>query len=99
MVRAEYKVRAKVWLYPGEGRWHFANLSPKRSAEIRMRFGAVARGFGSLPVGVKIGRTEWRTSIFPDRKSGSYVFAIKADVRKKERIAVGDTITAVVQIR
>lgn len=64
-----------------------------------MRFGAVARGFGSLPVGVKIGRTEWRTSIFPDRKSGSYVFAIKADVRKKERIAVGDTITAVVQIR
>src|SRR5689334_14967496 len=99
MPRAEYKVRAKVWLYPGMGGWHFANLSPRQSTEIRIRFGTSARGFGSLPVSVKIGRTEWKTSIFPDRKSESYLFAIKAEVRKKEHIVAGRTITAVVQIR
>jgi|SRR5215510_8102086 len=96
---AEYRVRAKVWLYPGKGGWHFANLSPRQSAEIKGRFEADLRGFGSLPVSVSIGRTEWKTSIFPDRKSRSYLFAIKAEVRKKEGITAGDTITAVIQIR
>lgn len=99
MPAAEYKVRTKLWLYPGTGGWHFANLTPKQSTEIKARFGSVARGFGSLPVSVKIGRTEWRTSIFPDRKSGSYLFAIKVEVRKKERIVAGDTIAAVVRIK
>jgi hypothetical protein len=80
------------------GGWHFVNLSPKQSAEVRARFGGEAGGFGSLPVRVKVGRTEWRTSIFPDRKSRSYLFAIKADVRKAEGIAAGDAITAVVRV-
>jgi hypothetical protein len=97
--RAEYRVRAKVWRYPGKGGWHFANLSPRQSAEIRVRFGMDARGWGSLPVRVRIGQTDWETSLFPDRKSDSYLFAIKADVRKREGIATGDAITALVQIR
>ena len=97
--RAEYQVRTRVWLYAGVGGWHFANLSPRQSAEIRKQFGNEARGWGSLPVTVRIGRTEWRTSLFPDRKSKTYLFAIKAAVRKKEGIAAGDRITAVVQIR
>lgn len=98
MPRAQYRVRAKVWLYPGAGGWHFANLSRRHSTQIRSLFGPEARGFGSLPVRVKIGRTEWRTSLFPDRKSGSYLFAIKAAVREQERITAGDTISALVQI-
>ena len=97
--KAEYRVRAKVWLYPGAGGWHFVNLSPKQSAEIKARFGDASGGWGTLPVSVRIGNTEWRTSIFPDRKSGSYLFPIKAEVRKKERIAHGSSLTAVVQIR
>ena len=99
MARAEYKVRAEVWLYPGKAAWHFANLSAKQSSHIRKLFGAEAAAWGSLPVTVRIGETEWKTSIFPSKKSASYLFAIKAEVRKKEHIRVGDTITAVVQIR
>jgi len=87
-----------VWLYPGKGGWHFVNLSSKQSREIRALFGTDARGFGSLPVSVRIGETEWMTSIFPDRKSQSYLFAIKAAVRQKERITIGKTITAAVRI-
>jgi hypothetical protein len=97
--RAAYKVRAKVWLYPGAGGWHFANLSKKQSAQIRDLFGSEARGFGSLRVRVTIGRTEWQTSIFPDRKSNSYLFAIKLDVRRREKIAAGDTVSAMVRIK
>ena len=97
--RAEYRVRAVVWLYPGKGGWHFAALSPKQSSEIRARFGTDAKGWGSLPVSVRIGATEWTTSLFPDKKSRCYLFAIKAEVRQKEHIIAGNAITAVVGIR
>jgi hypothetical protein len=91
-------VRAKVWLYPGPGGWHFANLSAKHSFEIRERFADERRGFGSLPVTVRIGKTAWRTSIFPDKKAQTYLFAIKAAVRQSEHIVAGDTVRALVQI-
>ena len=97
--RAQYRVRARVWLYPGKGGWHFVNLSPRQSSEIRARFGTDAKGWGSLPVAVRIGQTEWTTSIFPQKTSGTYLFAIKVEVRQKEHIASGDTITADLWIR
>ena len=94
----QYRVRAKVWRYPGKGGWHFANLSRRQSAEIRIRFAEQRRGWGSVPVTVRIGRTVWQTSLFPDKKSPTYIFAIKADVRERERIGDGDTISAVVTV-
>lgn len=96
--KAEYRVRATVWLHLGRGGWHFASLSPKASREIRARFGMNARGWGSLPVRVRIGETEWRTSLFPGAKPRRYLFAIKAEVRQKEHITAGDTITATVRV-
>jgi hypothetical protein len=91
-------VRAKVWLYPGAGGWHFANLTPRQSHEIRVRFAQNRRGWGAVPVTVRIGKTAWRTSLFPDKKSDSYLFAIKAEVRRQEAIGAGDTIRAIVRI-
>lgn len=89
-----YTVRARVWRYQGASGWHFANLSTKQSAAIKARFGSTARGWGSIRARIRIGKTEWSTSLFPDRKSGSYLFAIKADVRKAENLSDGDRITA-----
>jgi hypothetical protein len=93
----DYTVRAKVWRWKG-GSWHFVNLSLKQSAEIRRRFGSTARGWGSIRVKVRIGETEWNTSLFPANKDKSYLFAIKANVRKAEDIGAGDRITALVHI-
>ena len=92
-------VRAKVWVYPGKGGWHFVTLPRKQSAEIRARFGANARGWGSLPITVRVGNTEWATSLFPEKKSSCYLFAIKAEIRKQEEISAGDTIAASIRIR
>lgn len=86
-------MRAKVWLYPGMAGWHFVTLPKKQSREIKERFGDLSRGWGSLPVIVTIGKTRWKTSIFPDKKSGAYLLPLKADVRKKEEIAESDAIT------
>lgn len=93
----DYKVRTKVWRWKG-GPWHFANLPARQSARIRKIFGTTARGWGSIRVHLRIGKTEWDTSLFPDRKSKTYLFAIKASVRKAEDIGAGDSITVQVHI-
>lgn len=94
----DYTVQTRIWRYKGAGGWHFANLSKKQSADIKSRFGSSARGWGSIRVHVRIGETKWSTSLFPDRKSGSYLFAIKADVRKAENLSDGDRITEQIRI-
>ena len=48
-------------------------------------------GWGMIPVTAQIGRTGWKTSIFP--KDGRYVVPVKAPVRKAEGLDVGDTVT------
>ena len=93
MKKCNYHLKARVWLYPGEtASWHFITLPQKESADIKAKYGAQRRGWGSLPVTVTIGKTSWKTSIFPDKKSGGYVLPLKADVRKKEDISQGDMI-------
>lgn len=49
------------------------------------------RGFGSVRVEITIGKTTWRSSIFPE-KSGTYVLPLKAEVRKKENLRAGQTV-------
>lgn len=85
-------VKGKVWKYPGFGGWHFFTIGKTVSARIKKMNQGPRRGFGSIYVKATIGKTEWRTSIFPT-KEGTYHLAIKADVRKKEEIEMGDNIT------
>jgi hypothetical protein len=95
----KYTVRAKVWLYPGMAGWHFVSVGKNESQKIKRKYGVGRRGFGSVPVLVNIGKTSWKTSIFPDKKSGVYVMPLKADVRKKEGITINKTITFSIQIQ
>jgi len=94
-----YNVRSKVWLYHGaEAAWHFTTIPKKQSDLISERFEGVKRGWGSLPVTVTIGKTTWKTSIFPDKKAGAYILPLKAKVRKEEGITVGKSIGFSVEI-
>jgi hypothetical protein len=93
-----FAMRAKVWLYQGDAAWHFISVPKRHSGTMRKRFGAVARGWGSLRVKATIGGTSWKTSVFPDKKSGTYMLPVKADVRKKEGIAAGDTVAFTLEV-
>lgn len=48
---------------------------------------------------VTLGKTSWKTSIFPDKHSGSYLLPLKALVRKKEGIFSGDKVSFSIQIK
>jgi hypothetical protein len=94
MKKASYTMTEKVYLYPSEiAVWHFVPVTKSVGQEIKTMYGALARGFGSLPVSVTIRDTTWSTSIFPDKYSGSYILPLKAAVRKRERIEAGEPVT------
>lgn len=99
MFEATYKIRAKVWLYPGAAAWHFVSIPKTQTTKIKKQFEGLTRGWGSLPVRVTIGKTTWKTSIFPDGKEGVFMLPLKADVRKKENIKPGQTISFSLEIR
>lgn len=97
MKNKQYKIKAKVWLYSGTvSAWHFITIDKKESKEIREKYGKTKRGFGSVPVGVTVGNTSWKTSVFPS-KEGVYILPIKVIVRRKEGIFDGDTITMILK--
>jgi hypothetical protein len=92
-------MRAKVWRYPGQAGWHFVTLPKTHADAIKRFYVGKAKGWGSLPVSVTLGRTTWRTSIFPDRQSGSYLLPLKAEIRKAAKIAAGDAISFTLEMR
>ena len=80
---------ADVWAHGEEpGSWHFVTLPLEASAEIRDTVGP-RPGFGSVPVVATIGATSWRTSIFPESRSGCFVLAVKKAVRTAEELEAG----------
>lgn len=98
MKHNEYEMHVKVWEYQGDGAWHFVTLPVDMAAEIKQLFGLPRHGWGSIPVGVTIGNSVWKTSIFPDKESGSYVLPIKSAVRKAEGITKGDDVTVLIRV-
>lgn len=87
MVRKEYKIKAKVWRWPGDTGWHFVNVDKNISEQIRK---AYPKGF--VKIRAQVGKTVWDTSLFPHKLSASYLLSVKASVRKKEGIFDGDEV-------
>jgi hypothetical protein len=93
-----YDIKAKVWLYDGKAAWHFVTLPQDLSDQIRFLTAEAKSAWGSIRVSAKIGGTVWKTSLFPDTKARAYVLPIKADVRKKEKIKAGGTVTVKLEL-
>ena len=93
MASHRFSFTAEVWEHDGSGSWHFASLPEADADDIDEMFGHRAGGFGSVRVEVTIGRTTWLTSLFPDRKRGTYVLPLKKPVRVAEGLTAGRATT------
>lgn len=96
-----FETNATLWCWRSSGTgsgWHFLTIDGQTAAEIR--YAALGRtgGFGSIKVEVRIGRTRWSTSIFPQRESGGFILPVKAAVRKSEGIGEGDLVRVELRI-
>jgi hypothetical protein len=97
-MQAKYTFTASLWLYPGKAGWHFVTVPQDVSDDIGTLFEGLSRGWGSFPATITIGETRWQTSIFPDKASATFLLPLKAEVRKKERIAEGDTVSVLLEL-
>lgn len=89
MARPRFSFTGEVWEHEGPAAWHFVSLPEAIADEIEATYGHRAAGFGSLRVEVTIGKTRWSTSVFPDRKRGTYVLPLKKEVRAAEHLVAG----------
>ncbi len=87
----------KIFIWRGPAPWFFVTVPEKESEDIKAISGFVTYGWGVIPVHVRIGKTEWTTSLFP--KDGRYLVPIKASVRKAEDLEEGDNVTVRLEVR
>lgn len=99
MRKKKWQWKSKVWIYPGDVAWHFMTVPKAESAEISKIYTGMSKGWGSLPVCVTVGTSTWQTSIFPDRKSGTFLLPLKALIRKKEGLFIDDVVSVSIRIR
>lgn len=85
-----FEFAAQLWRWAARTEeWVFVRLPDDVSAEIA----DVPRpraGFGAVKVSASIGRSRWRTSIFPEGAGGPYVLPVKKAIRAAEGLVVGD---------
>ena len=87
----------KVWFWKGPAPWFFVTVPAEQSRDLNAISRLVTYGWGVIPVLVRIGKTEWTTSLFP--KDGLYLVPIKASVRKAESVEEGDNVTVRLEVR
>jgi hypothetical protein len=87
----------KIFYWRGPSPYHFVTVPAEQSGDIKAIASLVTYGWGVIPVHVRIGETEWQTSLFP--KDSLYLVPIKDSVRKAENLEVGDEVTVRLEVR
>lgn len=82
---------SKLWVYQGKAAWYFLTLPEDIARQVEF-YVPKRNGFGSVRVEAKIRNIVWKTSIFPDKKSGSYFLPVKAAIRKELELVAEQTI-------
>jgi hypothetical protein len=79
-----------VFPWRGPAPFHFVRV-PEDGADLLSELApVVSYGWGMIPVSVRIGDTEWRTSLWP--KDGGYLLPVKDSVRRTEGIELDDVV-------
>jgi hypothetical protein len=86
-----------IWYWRGPAPFFFVTVPEEQSRDLKVISEIVTYGWGMIPVYVRIGKTEWKTSLFP--KDGRYLVPLKDKVRKAEQLEEGDHVTVRLEVR
>ena len=79
-----------VYEWRGPAPHHFVDVPEAEAGMLQSVSEMVTYGWGMIPVVVTIGSTEFTTSLWP--KDGGYIVPLKAEVRRKVGIELGDVV-------
>lgn len=86
----------EVWFWKGPAPWFFVSVPSKVAREIKAVERLVTYGWGMIPASVRIGKTEFKTALWP--KDGGYIVPLKSAVRKAEKLEEGDAVRVFLEI-
>jgi hypothetical protein len=87
----------KIWFWKGPSPFYFVTVPAEQCHDLKAIAGSVTYGWGMIPVLVRIGKTEWKTSLFP--KDGSYIVPLNVRARRAENLQEGDDVTVRLEVR
>lgn len=87
----ELELSGEIIHWRGPSPFHFVAVPDEQSAAIEVVSSVVTYGWGVIPVRARIGRTDFRTSLFP--KGDCYLVPVKVAVRRAEQLELGDRVT------
>lgn len=98
--------KGRLWRWTGAsgtGSWHFVTIGGATGEALSgtammRRLEGTARGFGSLRVEARIGRSSFTTSVFPSKANDGWVLPVKAAVRRAEGLAEGDEVEVLLEV-
>lgn len=92
----KFEFVGKIWFWKGPAPWYFVTVPEREVQQLKAMLKFVTYGWGMIPATVRIGKTEYKTSLWP--KDGSYIVPLKVVVRKAEKLEEGDTVTVRLQV-
>jgi hypothetical protein len=92
----EFEFTGEIWHWRGPSPYHFLTVPDERAAEIHAVAVSITYGWGVVPVRVRLGETNWKTSLFP--KDGGYVLPVKDAVRRAEAVELGAVVSVQVTV-
>lgn len=94
LVDVQFSAELREWRGPAPYFW--LAVPEDGCASVRAEAAAASYGWGAIPVTVRIGSTEWETSLLP--KDGGYLLPVKVAVRTRERFGGGDVVTVAMRV-
>jgi hypothetical protein len=87
---------AELFEWRGPAPFYWLALPEDVCDYVRSEASVASYGWGAVPVSVRIGATDWETSLLP--RDGGYVLPVKDAVRAREDIGDGDTVTVAMSV-
>jgi hypothetical protein len=85
-----FEFKGEIFHWRGPAPFLFVAVPEEPSRNLKAISAMVTYGWGVIPVHAQIGKTEWKTSLFP--KEGRYLVPIRMSVQKSENLKVGDNV-------
>jgi hypothetical protein len=93
----EMEFSGEVYTWRGPSPYHFIAVPEELCVALRAVSPFASYGWGVIRVSVRIGETDFGTSLFP--RDGGYVVPIKDAVRHAEDLADGDNVMVELSVR
>lgn len=87
----------EIWYWRGPAPFYFVTVPAKECSDLKAISELVTYGWGMIPVAAQVGKTKWKTSLFP--KDGRYIVPLKDSVRNAENLGEGDTVMVRFEVR